>query len=73
MYNHQIDSQTREKFKQETTTINNDNKNVTVENTFIINEATDAEAIAKASAQAVGGNLKVLDNTLKDRNNLNNK
>ena len=73
LYNHQIDSQTREKFKQETTTINNDNKNVTVENTFIINEATDAEAIAKASAQAVGGNLKVLDNTLKDRNNLNNK
>jgi len=69
LYKHQIDQKLGEKYNQDIKNISNSN-NTTVENTFIINEATDGEAVAKASAQAVGVIIKKTDSVIKDRNNL---
>ena len=68
LYRNQIDQKMQEKYKQD---INNiDNSKTNVENNIIINEASDADIVAKKVNAEIAATFKKVDNTLKDRNNL---
>jgi hypothetical protein len=67
LYQHQIDAELQKKFRQD---IQNINTNTNIENTYNIYEATDVEKVKKVVDSSNNETFHVLNNTLKERNNL---